>query len=144
MRDFQRQRVYNWQDQYIKYEGRSFTFDQLQAIVNQIWVDFHLLYPPKVVPLHKNSKNLGMADRNKIFFPEEGITTEATVLHEVAHSMLDLGELGGHQHNEFFVGLFMELLETYLGYEKLILFYTANKANVKFELNVKPIIIDGR
>lgn len=72
------------------------------------------------------------------------ITTEATVLHEVAHSMLDLGELGGHQHNEFFVGLFMELLETYLGYEKLILFYTANKANVKFELNVKPIIIDGR
>lgn len=141
MRDYQQGKVYGWERNFK--EGPWSNFNEIQTIVNYIWNDLSLKYPPQVDKLHNKDKALGRANRLKVYFPEKGASL-LTILHELAHSLTAKVDDYTHQHNEYFVGMYMTLLNKYLGYEYPVLWYLANKYGVQFQLNVRPLIEDGQ
>ena len=140
MRDFQRQKVYDWEAT-LK-QGNLIPFARCQAYVNDIWEKEGLKFPPKVVPMANQTKKWsGKATRHEIFLPERG-ATEHTLLHEMAHSMTMPIDGECPHHGPVFVGVAMTLYEKYLEIPKFLLWFTAERAGVKFEKFAKPTIID--
>lgn len=129
LRDFQKQRVYDWEDRHIA--PRDLTpvpFDQIPHIVHHCWPG---PYPPKVEALHKLSRMEGTGHRLRLRFPTDRPTKTWIILHEMAHA-LTFGD--GHGPN--FVGAYIHLVEKYLNIPIAFLHYTAKASNVKF--NVCP------
>ena len=143
MKDYQRSKVYKWEAEHLYSMDRQIVpFSQIQAIVNWVWEDMGLKFPPIVKVLPKQATTIaGDATRTVVRFQEEGVATR-TILHELAHSMTAGIEGKGHQHNEYFVGMYMVLLEKYMKIDMLYLWYTAEKNGVKFEKFMKPRITD--
>lgn len=142
MRDFQRQKVYDWESSLKK--GLIIPFDQCQSYVDNVWEKEGLKYPPKVVPIATQTKNWdGQANRYNIFLHARG-ACEHTLLHEMAHSMTMTVENNDiSAHGPLFVGVAMNLYEKYLKIPKFLLWFTAEKAGVKFEKFAKPTITDS-
>jgi hypothetical protein len=141
MRDYQRSKVYAWESKYLP-RGRLVPFREIQEYVNTVWEGFGLKHPPRVALLPKQARiKCADATRTVVRFEAHG-ATEIVILHELAHSMTTgIGALG-HQHNEYFVGMFMTLIERVLKINLNVLWYTAQKANVKFDCFTKPRIVD--
>jgi hypothetical protein len=110
--DYQRSRVYAWEDRHVHRKDNGIVpFDQAQGIVDYVWVQAGLSYPPKVRELGRNaSTTAANANRLAIRIPAEGIST-TILLHEIAHSMTtDAASGQSHAHGPRFVGVFMKLL----------------------------------
>lgn len=139
-RDYQQQRVYDWEATLPK--GKKIAYDNIQEYINRVWEDMGLKYPPKVMPMPKQmQKALADANRYHIRFRDYG-ATEQTILHEMAHSMTMNLDGKGHQHNDVFVGVYMTLLEKYLGLAPFMLWYSAEKCKVDYVKFAKPRIVD--
>jgi hypothetical protein len=142
MRDFQQYRVYDWQFKHVP-AGEWIPFERAQEHVNHIWSAMSLSYPPMVSMMAANvTKWAGKANRGGIYLPAKGCNTR-TLLHELAHSMtMDIDGLG-HQHNEYFVGMFIVLIERFLKVPGPMLHYTAKLEGVNAKMGVQPSITDG-
>lgn len=139
MRDYQKSTVYKWERQNIK-SGAFIGFKNIQDYVNETWDKMGLKYPPIVKPLPNQVRKIGGdATRTVVRFPDTG-TFEATILHELAHSMTATIDGPSHQHNEYFVGMVMVLYEKFLGVDPFFMWYTAQKDGIKFEKFMKPIM----
>jgi hypothetical protein len=140
--DFQQQRVYRWEDTLPT--GKHIPFDQISSYTDRVWSEMGLKYPPKVKPMPKQMrKNLADANRETVRFREEGCV-ERIILHELAHSMTMRIDGLGHQHNDVFVGVYMKLMEKFLNISPLILWFSAKKFGVEFELNANVRITDDQ
>lgn len=143
MRDFQRQKVYDWEKKYIFPHDRSFvSFEQIQSVVDYVWFNEGLSYPPKVIPLASNTKNFcGKANRLEVQFFEKTTTKTCVILHELAHSMthehVDDQEVNDG-HGVKFMGIFMRLLDKYMQFELSYLRQTAEAMRIRFNMNAKP------
>lgn len=110
--DYQRSRVYAWEDRHVHHKDTgSIPFEQAQSIVDYVWEQAGLAYPPKIRELGRNaSATAANANRLTIRIPAAGIST-TILLHEVAHSMTtDAANGRTHAHRPRFVGVFMKLL----------------------------------
>jgi hypothetical protein len=143
-RDYQQSAVYRWEDMVIARLDRSqVKFKDIQPLVNYVWQQEGLLYPPKVVPFHKNMKRLaGTGSRTQLQFPAAETTPTWIILHEIAHSMTSNFEGLSHMHNENYVGVYMKLVAMYLRADLMMLEHTAIQMGVKYNLNAKPSFID--
>jgi hypothetical protein len=143
--DFQRQRVYNWENKNVHDRPQKlFDFPEIQKYVNFVWHDMGLVHPPKVVPMNTRvTRWAGTANRIEIDLPEKEKSTQGTILHEIAHSMTS--GVGGltHQHDSRYVGVYMELLIKYMGFDRFFLWYSAEKEKVQFEKFSKPAIVNS-
>lgn len=140
MRDFQKSKVYKWEDAIIKNKGRTLRFDQLQGIVDGIWLMEGWLYPPKVRPISKRvKKHLALGSRGSLYFQET--VDEWLLLHEVAHALAGTQD-ETDRHGPVFVGLYMKLLAKYLKIPELYLYTTAMAAGVQYNPNAKPMFLD--
>lgn len=141
-RDYQKQRVYDWQWSHIP-EGGKVQFNQAQAIVDHIWEAERLSFPPKVVPFHPNeTKRAGSATRLQIELQPE--VTLRTIIHELAHSMsteIDRSE-EVVPHGAWFMGLYLKLIEKYLGVPMPVMLYTCSKDRVDVDINAYPLFLD--
>ncbi len=142
--DYQKSRLYSWEQVHVNPVDRQLVpYDNVQNVINHVWSEMGLLYPPRVTPMHKNvTKWAGSANRLVVNIPEHGATT-ITILHEIAHSMtMDL-EGAGFQHGPGFVGVFMRLLDRFVPALNLpVLMFTASQMNVKFNITQQPTILD--
>jgi len=67
-------------------DSTTLPFPAAQAMVDAIWLDMGLRYPPAVMPLPRQaSRTIGRADRLSVALGEE--TTTWCLLHELAHAM---------------------------------------------------------
>lgn len=130
MRDFQKSRVYKWENQFP--EGDWIDFYTAQIVVDYVWKDMGLEYPPKVQSMHKNDRHAGKANRLSVLIPENGCSTK-TLLHELAHSLTFDIDGAGNWHGVWFVGVYMKLMEKFLGVPLPLLWYSANAEGVKYE-----------
>ena len=100
-RDCQRGRVYDWENRTIAPLDRSMVpFCHGQGIVEAIWTEMGLRYPPKVEPMPRQSTaTLADATRLRIRLPEK--TPSWCILHELAHAMTAThnGRSDGHGPN---------------------------------------------
>lgn len=133
MRDFQRSAIYNWEDEVVHSKTKDCVpFDQLQALVNYVWEDMGLKYPPEVVPLHASNKVcIAKANRLKVFCPKQGLQT-TILLHELAHSMTALSDGADCAHRPRWVGVYIRLLAKYAGFSLYELEQSLKENKIKF------------
>ncbi len=143
--DYQRQKVYNWENNNIRNRPQKFfDFPEIQEYVNFVWHDMGLLHPPKVVPMNSRvTRWAGLADRLEIDLPANSKSEQAVILHEMAHSMTNGVNGMGHSHDARFVGVMMELVIKYMKVDRYFLWYSAEKEKVEFEKFAKPAIVNS-
>jgi hypothetical protein len=110
--DYQRSAVYRWEAEHIHSKDIStIPFDQVQAIVDYVWMRAGLMFPPKIRELSRTARHTkANATRLTIRIPSTGISS-TVLLHEIAHSMTsDAASEQTHAHRPRFVGVFMTLL----------------------------------
>ena len=57
VRDHQRNRVYAWEESFVaSRDSSSVAFAQAQGVVDAIWADMALRYPPKVIRLPRQAR----------------------------------------------------------------------------------------
>lgn len=147
MRDYQRQRCYDWQfDALPIYNKTSVPYSQIQQIVDYVWAQEGQQHPPRVTPLHGNATATGgLATRLEVQFPGGRKKTKLwMILHELAHSLNEDadGNCRGADHGPEFVGLFMQLLNRHAMIPMPYLMVTANNHKLHYNLNVEPVVVD--
>lgn len=137
-RDFQRSRMYKWENENVP-QGAWIDFNDIEAYVKQVWAAEGLLYPPLVQIIRARGATAGDATRNTLRFPEEG-ASEAVILHEIAHAMTSNVHEESDAHGPTFTGVFIDLVAKHMNVSKIMLWHTAQKAGVKFDMFAKPTL----
>ncbi len=107
-------------------------------MVNAIWSEMGLLYPPKVEPLASQATTtVASANRLSIFLPER--TPSWCLFHEIAHSMTTDLEGQSDGHGSLFMGLYVRLLVRYLRLDLAELVGSVRSENIQIEPNASPI-----
>jgi len=135
-RDYQRSRIYAWEDRHIHSRDRSvISFEQAQSIVDYVWAEAGRTHPPKVVAISKTAtRSVATANRLRIRIPRHGIKT-TVLLHEIAHSMTgDIDKPG--DHGAACAGTFMQLVSRHIAtFELAELMRIAELEGVDFSLD---------
>jgi len=140
-RDFQRSRVYDWENRVVAPRDPSFVpFPEAQGMVNAIWSEMGLKYPPKVEPLSTRAKaTVASANRLSIFLPER--TPSWCLLHENAHSVTSTmdGQSDGHGAN--FMGVYVQLLGRYLRLDPGELVRSLRSEGIQIVPDASPVFV---
>ena len=127
-----------------KMDTSTAEFSQAQSLINYIWGNEGLEYPPRIVPIANNTINaVAHANRFTIAIRENIKTID--LLHELAHSMtmdFDHTVPDGGFHGRDFVGMMMKLIGTYIRIPMSKLTESADRFGVHYNLNVKPVMLD--
>jgi hypothetical protein len=129
-RDFQRSRVYAWENRVVTPRYPSFiAFPKAQAMVNAIWSEMGLKYPPKVEPLSIQAKaTVASATRLSIFLRER--TPSWCLLHEIAHALTSTMDGQSDGHGPHFMGVYVRLLAHYLRFDAVSLIQSFQSENI--------------
>lgn len=113
-RDAQRGQVYAWEEEAVVPHGRSpIPFAAAQGMVNAIWAEMGLRWPPKVEPLPRQARRLqGTGSRLILRLPDP--LPAFLLLHELAHALSSTAAGENDAHGPRFVGLYLGLLTHYL------------------------------
>jgi hypothetical protein len=108
--DPQRKRLYAWEDREVAPRDRSrVPFARLQALVDHVWTQEGLRWPPRVKPLPSQARRtVARATRLAIEAPET--LPSWVLLHELAHAMSSTADERSDGHGPVFVGLYLKLL----------------------------------
>lgn len=132
MRDYQKQKCYDWQNKFIHIrDTQEVEFENIQNIINYIWKEMRLEFPPLLN--FSNKKNIiAEGNRHKIIWSNNHKAYTWLICHELAHSMTDAG------HGPKFVGMYMKLLEKFVGIPMPYLHYTAKQMKLDWDIWAKP------
>ena len=128
--DRQRSRVYAWENQVVApRDPTRVAFPAAQAMVDAIWSDMGLRYPPAVEPLSRQATaTVASANRLSIFLPAR--TPSWCLLHELAHAMTSTAEGHSDGHGAVFMGVYVRLLARYLRLDPTDLIASAHNARI--------------
>ena len=114
----------------------------MQAMVNAIWADLGLRYPPAVEPLPRQATaTTACADRLSLFLPER--TPSWCLLHELAHAMTTTADGHSEGHGPAFVGVYVQLLSRYLRLDAAELRRSLQHAGIAVAWNARPVFVDA-
>lgn len=141
--DSQRLRVYEWENVYVAPHDKTVVpFNHIQNIVDWVWDQEGLLYPPRVEPLPKqNTRNLGDATRTKVRFQTKASIYTWVILHELAHSMTSTVEEDNNGHGSLYMGVYIQLLSRYLKLSYGQLADSAKANGLHIRLDARPVFI---
>ena len=141
-RDQQRSRVYQWENRVVApHDSTVIAFPAVQAMVNAIWADMGLLYPPSVEPLPlQATKTVASANRLTIYLPAQ--TPSWCLLHELAHAMTTTMEGNSDGHGEIFMGVYCQLIVRYLRLGLEDLRRSAQQDGIRITVDARPIFLD--
>lgn len=114
LRDHQRGKAYAWESREVAPHDRT-TIDwaNAQGMVNAIWAELGLRYPPRIAPLPPQAKTLiGRADRLTVELAPR--VPSWCLLHELAHSLTSSVEGESDGHGARFMATYIFLLGRYL------------------------------
>jgi len=87
VRDRQRARVYAWEERFVApRDPSSVAFVQAQGMVEAIWAEMGLRFPPKVMRLPRQARTT-IADATRLLIRLADPTSSWCLLHELAHAM---------------------------------------------------------
>ena len=146
--------VYAWEYQWVDPNDHQLLNEsEIRGIVPYVWRDMGLLNPPMVELSPRENSRSGSGNRIKVTF---GTSSHLTViLHELAHSMdvsleTSMGASamrpksevgGGSYHDENWLGLYVKMLDRYIGGRHFNLFWLYNTlagAGLTVSLAPKP------
>jgi hypothetical protein len=141
-RDHQRSRVYAWENRVVAPHDPTFvSFAAAQGMVDAIWSEMGLRYPPAVEPLPPQARaTIASANRLSIFLADQ--TPSWCLLHEIAHSMTSTADGQSDGHGRSFVGIYLRLIVRYLRRSTNELSESLDSAGIEFLINAHPTFID--
>jgi hypothetical protein len=130
LRDHQRGRVYAWEQHVVApHDQTQVERHQAQAMINGIWADLDLRYPPRVAPLPGRARTLiGRADRLTIELAPS--VPSWCLLHELAHTLTSSVEGDSDGHGARFLAAYIFLLTRYLRLDDAVLRQSARIAGL--------------
>ena len=142
-RDRQRTKVYAWEEQFVApRDPSSIAFEQAQGMVDTIWAEMGLRFPPKVEPLPRQARST-VADANRLTIRLADVSPSWWLLHELAHAMTSTFDGQSDGHGPKFMGLYAQLLTRYLRVPTDALLKSLLKAGVAIDTQAAPVFVDG-
>lgn len=120
--DTQRSAVYAWDSaleaRWPESLGTTLSLAECRALVERVWRDYHgTISPPEVTDGRMRRSAAG--SHYRIALPRSGRSVE-TVLHELAHAILDETSVTNDKHGPRFATLSLELFARYGGVDKAV------------------------
>jgi len=141
--DRQRARVYAWEDRHVApHGGDLLPFTAMQPMVNAIWAELGLRYPPAVEPLPRQARRL-QADANRLRLRVPEQLPSWVLLHELAHALSSTHDGASDGHGPCFMGLYLQLLERYLRLPMAQLAPSLAEAGIAWDPAAKPVFLDA-
>jgi hypothetical protein len=141
-RDTQRGRVYRWEDRVVAPHDRTtIPFAAAQAMVDAIWAELGLRYPPAVERLSSRGTTIAAANRLSLFLPEQ--VPAWCLLHELAHAMSTTQDGVSDGHGPVFVGLYVGLLVRYLRLDEAALLESLRAEGIRVRVGARPVFLDA-
>ncbi len=143
-RDVQRARVYAWEERVVVPQDRSrIAIGAAQGMVDAIWSETGLLYPPRVEPLPAGiRRRLADADRLTIRLPP--LTPSWCLLHEIAHAMTSDHDGRSDGHGPLFMGMYLQLLARYLRLDEARMRQSAAASGLRVAAHPRPVFLGAR
>jgi hypothetical protein len=142
VRDHQRSRVYAWEESFVACrDSSSVAFAQAQGVVDAIWADMALRYPPKVIRLPSQARTT-VADATRLLIRLADTTASWCLLHELAHAMSTTHEGESDGHGLKFMGLYAQMLIRYLRVPPDVLGKSLHDANIEVDMDARPVFVD--
>jgi hypothetical protein len=141
-RDSQRSRLYAWEDRTIgTLDQTEIGFAAAQGMVDAIWAELGLAFPPKVEKLPRQARAvLADASRLRLRLPEH--FPSWWLLHELAHCMTSTHDGESDQHGPLFVGIYLQLLTRYLRVPQADLLHSLRAAGISVQPDARPLFLD--
>ena len=142
-RDRQRAWVYAWEDRVVAPHAPDLIpFPAAQAMVDAIWAEMGLRWPPKMERLPPQATaHQADASRLRLRLPEA--LPSSIALHDLTHAMTSTAEGGTDGHGPRFMGLYLQLLERYLRLPAATLLPSLQEAGIKVDLAARPVFLDA-
>ena len=142
-RDGQRSRVYAWENRIVvPHDRTTVPIAAAQAMVDAIWTETGLLYPPRVEPLPAAARTrLADADRLTIRLPAR--VPSWCLLHELAHTMTSDHDGRSDGHGPAFMGIYVQLLCRYMRFDEAHLRATAAETGIRVAVAPKPSFVSA-
>lgn len=116
-------------------------FPLAQGMVDAIWSELGLRFPPKVERLPRQSRRLqGDASRLRLRLPD--LIPSWLLLHEVAHALSSTADGVSDGHGPVFMGLYVKLLTLYLRMPAAMLIDSATAAGIAVDAEARPFFAD--
>jgi hypothetical protein len=143
-RDRQRNRVYAWEEQFVAArDASSIKFEQAQGMIDAIWADMGLRFPPKVERLPRQAHST-VADASRLSIRLAGSSPSWCLLHELAHAMSSTHDGRSDGHGPTFMGLYAQLLVRYLRVPLHTLLQSLDAAGIEADMQAMPVFIDDQ
>ena len=143
-RDRQRNRVYAWEEQFLApRDANSIKLEQAQGMIDAIWADMGLRFPPQVERLPRQARST-VADASRLSIRLAGSSPSWCLLHELAHAMSSTHDGRSDGHGPTFMGLYAQLLVRYLRVPLDTLLESLDAARVEADMQAKPVFIDDQ
>jgi len=116
-------------------------FPAAQAMVDAIWSETDLRYPPSVerLPRHATA-TIASANRLSLFLPDR--VASWCLLHELAHAMTTTVDGHSDRHGPVFVGMYVRLLVRYLRLDESELLRSVQDSGIHIMRNARPVFLD--
>ena len=142
-RDRQRTKVYTWEERFVApLDPSSIAFAQAQGMVDAIWAEMGLHYPPKVESLPRQARST-VADANRLTIRLADVSPSWWLLHELAHAMTSSYDGQSDGHGPKFMGLYAQLLTRYLRVPTDALLASLHAAGITIDTQAAPVFVDG-
>lgn len=116
-------------------------FADAQAMVDAIWSDMGLRYPPKVEALPRQARaTIASANRLSIWLGEK--TPSWCLLHELAHAMTSDADGRTDGHGKLFMGVYAGLLERYLRLDRQMVMESLLEAGIDVTADARAVFVD--
>ncbi|HEY4040425.1 MAG TPA: hypothetical protein VGM32_01120 [Rhodopila sp.] len=116
-------------------------FATARTMVDAIWSDMDLRYPPAVERLPRRATTtIASANRLSIYLPDQ--TPAWCLLHELAHAMSTTHDGRSDGHGPVFMGLYARLLIRYLRFDDASLFGSLRDAGISVARDARPVFLD--
>ena len=141
-RDHQRSKVYAWEERFVApYDPSSIVFAQAQGMVDAIWSEMGLRFPPKVEPLPRQARST-MADANRLTIRLADTCAGWWLLHELAHALTSTHDGRSDGHGANFMGLYVQLLTRYLRLPLDALLTSVHATGIDIDPQAVPVFLD--
>jgi hypothetical protein len=141
--DYQRGKVYAWEERFVApYDPNIIVRTQAQGMVDAIWTEMGLCFPPKVEPLPRQARST-LADANRLTIRLPDKCPSWWLLHELAHSLTSSHDGRSDGHAAKFMGLYVQLLTRYLRLPMDALLTSLHAAGIDIDQQAVPVFLDA-
>jgi hypothetical protein len=140
--DYQRDKVYAWEERFVApYDPSTMVLAQAQGMVDAIWTEMGLCFPPKLELLPRQARST-LADANRLTIRLANTCPSWWPLHELAHSLTSNHDGRSDGHGAKFMGLYAQLLTRYLRLPMDALLTSVHAAGIDIDQQAIPVFLD--